>query len=108
VPGLRARYLDHVRTIAREWLDWDRLGPLVARYRAMIEPEVEADTRKLTSLAAFRKAVAETPEEPAAPGGRGSAMSLRTFADRRRQYLLSHPEILKLSPSSRPAPDGAR
>ena len=48
VPSLKARYLDHVRTIAEEWLDWNRLGPVVARYRALIEKEVEHDTRKLT------------------------------------------------------------
>ena len=52
VPKLRAAYLDHVRTIAAETLDWSKLGPIVAKYRALIEPELEADTRKLTSLAA--------------------------------------------------------
>ena len=59
VPSLKARYLDHVRTIAEQWLDWNTLGPVVARYRALIEKEIEPDTRKLTSLAAFQKAVAD-------------------------------------------------
>ena len=61
VPALRARYLDHVRTIAQEWLDWNKLKPVVDQYRSLIEKEVEADTRKLTSFAAFQKAVGDAP-----------------------------------------------
>jgi hypothetical protein len=82
VPALRARYLEHVKAIADDWLDWRTLGPVVARYRALIETAVEEDTRKLSSTAAFRAAVAEE-----APRGR-PAMGLRTFADRRRAFLL--------------------
>ncbi len=110
VPSLKARYLEHVRTIAEDWLDWNRLGPVVAQYRALIDKDVEDDTRKLSSIAAFRKAVADAPEDPAAaPGpGRGPSMSLRTFADRRRKYLLSYPEIQKLAPSSKPAEGGGK
>src|SRR5207253_1266319 len=47
VPSLRAKYLEHVRTIAEESLGWQNLGPVVSRFRALIEKEVEADTRKL-------------------------------------------------------------
>jgi spore coat protein CotH len=92
VPKLRERYLAHVRTIAEQWLDWERLAPIVARYRSLIEDEVEADTRRLTSFAAFQAAVADRPAvEP--PAGR---MGLRAFADRRRTFLLDHPEIKEL------------
>ena len=63
VPALRERYLRHVRTIAEDWLDWEKLGPVVERYRALIEEEVEADTRKLSSLAAFQKSVADAEAE---------------------------------------------
>ena len=95
VPGLRARYLDHVRTIAEDSLDWKKHGSIVARYRALIEKEVEADTRKLTSLSAFQKATADQPAEnaePAEPGRRGGSMSRREFADQRRTYLLGYKE----------------
>ena len=34
VPSVRARYLGYVRTIAIEWLDWKRLGPIVDSYQA--------------------------------------------------------------------------
>ena len=98
VPAFKAKYLAHVRTIAEEWLDWNKLGPVVTEYRAMIEPEVEADTRKLSSLAAFRKSVAETlPATKDAPRGR-EAMSLRAFAEGRRKYLLSLPEVKNAKP----------
>lgn len=72
VPALRARYLAYVRDVATKWLDWRRLGPLVQRYQALIDADVKADTRKLYSYEAFR----------------GSADQLRSFADRRREYLL--------------------
>ncbi len=72
VPGLRAKYLDYVRNIATKWLDWNRLGPLVARYQALIDADVRADTRKLDSYEAFL----------AGPGVLGD------FAGRRRAVLL--------------------
>jgi hypothetical protein len=92
VPGLKARYLHHVRTIAEQWLDWGRLGPIVQRYRALIEKEVEADTRKLTSFAAFQSALGEGAPV-AEPAGMRRTVSLKQFAEQRRQYLLGHPEI---------------
>jgi spore coat protein CotH len=97
VPALRARYLQIVREIAEERLDWKKLGPTVARYRALIEKEVAADTRKLDSLAAFQRAVsageADGSLPPAEPGGRRRSISLKEFADQRRAYLLNHPAI---------------
>jgi spore coat protein CotH len=93
VPSLRARYLAHVRTIAEEWLDWSKLGPLVAQYRTLLEPEIAADTRKLSTLAAFQKTTSDTPEaEPGQEKRHPGSMNLRAFADQRRTYLLSHTE----------------
>jgi hypothetical protein len=76
-----------MKAIAAESLDWKALGPVVARYRALIEKEVAADTRKLDSFEEFERFTAD-----AAPaGGRErSGMSLRAFADQRRKYLLSY------------------
>lgn len=97
IPALRERYLANVRTIADQWLDWKNLGPIVAKYRALIEREVELDTRKLHPFAAFQKATADTPpESPAAPEANATPerrrgpthMPLRAFADQRRAYLL--------------------
>jgi len=94
VPSLKAKYLEHVKQIAKEWLDWQKLGPVVAQNRKLIEKEVEIDTRKLTSFASFQKATAdEAPKEEALRDFRpGSNMNLRTFADQRRKCLLEFQE----------------
>ncbi len=84
-PALRARYLGYVGEIAERWLDWNRLGPLVERYRALIDADVTRDTRKLTSTDAFRNAFgAEGDSTPA---------TLRGFAGLRRAALLGHPAV---------------
>jgi hypothetical protein len=100
VPGLKARYLEYVRIIAEQDLDWKKLGPVVEQYRTLLEKEIEADTRKLTSLEAFRSATASTGQLEPSPAGRRPTLSLRAFADQRRNYLLNHPEIKRLSAAS--------
>jgi spore coat protein CotH len=93
VPALRERYLQHVKAIAEEWLDWKKLGPVVARYRASIQKEVEADTRKLDSYEDFLRLTADAPEAtPAERRGPGMDMPLRSFADQRRKYLMEYKE----------------
>ena len=90
VPSLREKYLKNMRTLASDDLNWQKLQPLIAQYRALIENEVAIDTRKLSSLDEFRRAVADNADGP------GARMSLRAFADGRRVYLLNHPEIKKI------------
>jgi hypothetical protein len=87
VPSLRSRYLENVRTIAREWLEGDKLAALVDQHRALLEKEIEADTRKLEPYAAFQRAVGEGDPQ-AGPSGRGGGMNLRAFARERSRYLL--------------------
>ncbi len=89
VPSLREKYLRNVRTIAENWLDWNHLGPLVAQYQSLIEKEVEQDTRKLTSLAAFRQSLSEEAP-PADDRSRARTRNLRSFTDARRNYLLNY------------------
>ena len=105
VPALKKKYLEHVRTLANDWLDWKKLQPVVRKTEALIGKEVEADTRKLSSYVAFQRALGEDTAEPMPPerpegGGFGpprrSAPSLKAFAEKRRTYLLNHPEIKKL------------
>ena len=99
VPALRERYLAHIRTIADDWLDWKKLGPVVASYRELLEKPIEADTRKLTSFEAFQKTTANEPTTPAAAGERRSeGMALRVFADQRRKYLLDYTPPPKTGP----------
>lgn len=93
VPSLRAKYLEYVRRIAEESLDWKVLGPVVAEYRRLIEQAVEEDTRKLSSIEAFRAALADEPTAEGEPSPRGrSSLSVRDFADKRRSYLLEYLE----------------
>ena len=92
VPKLQARYLQNVRAIA-EQLEWSKLGPVVAKYRAMIDNEVKLDTRKLETYEAFLKATADSSDSnSAAPeqGWRTAPIPLRAFADQRRSYLLNY------------------
>jgi hypothetical protein len=92
VPSLRARYLEHVRTIAEKSFDWDKLRPVVAQYRALIEKEVEIDTRKLYTLAEFKSSLTDVAPTP----GQGSRFNLRAFFEGRRNYLLNYPAIKEL------------
>jgi hypothetical protein len=87
VPSLKARYLEHVRTIAAEDLNWEHLQPVIAQYRQLIQNEIQADTRKLTSFSDFEAAVSDKAEPEVAPEGRHRA-SLRSFVEQRRAYLL--------------------
>lgn len=95
IPHLRARYLAHVRTIADEWLDWDRLQPIIAEYQSLADAEVKADDKKLYGYEAF--ATSQTKDQ----GGRGGRVtpSFKRFVEERGEYLLNHPEIDKPTPT---------
>lgn len=71
-------------------------GPVVAQYRGLIDGEVKADTRKLSSYESFVRA---TAPEPASDGSdRGREISLRSFADRRRKFLLEYQQPRPTTP----------
>ena len=93
VTALRARYLSCVREIAEAWLDWNKLGPVVQQYQSLIAAEVKADTRKLDSTEAFftsaTNVAAATPQAFRGP----PQISLKSFAEQRRAFLLNHPEV---------------
>ena len=105
VPTLRARYLGYVRQMAEEWLDWKKVGPLAEKYQALIAADVKQDTHKLESFEAFTAGVsavsAAAPEANPEPGPRGpggpprGVISLKSFVEQRRAYLLNHPEVKK-------------
>ena len=102
IPHLRARYLAHVRTIADEWLDWNRLQPIIAEYQSLADAEVKADDKKLYSYEAF--ATSHTKDQGGGGGGSGGrggrvTPSFKRFVEERGEYLLNHPEINKLTPT---------
>ena len=98
-PRLRARYMAHVRTLVDDWLDWQKLLPILTRWRSLLDNEVQVDTRKLYSYEAFVNAD-EGVGRRGPRGGRGprGAPGLKTFVDGRRDYLLNHPELQKPAP----------
>jgi len=103
VPKLRERYLGLVREMATTWLDWNKLGPLAQQYQAMLADEVKKDTRKLASFEAFGSGVSGESNE----GGPRRMVSLKEFAEIRRAFLLSHPEIQKLEAPAEAAAEAA-
>lgn len=105
VPALRTRYLGYVQDIADKWLDWNRLGPIAKRYQTLITTDVRADTKKLYPVDEFLKGLTEDAEGDGARGGR---LSLKTFADQRRAFLLNHPEVQKAVSALREAAKGAQ
>ena len=85
---LKQRYLQYVRTIAKDHIVWDKMKPQVEKAKSLIENEVQSDSRKLMSDEAFEKAT--SLDHPAAAG------SLREFAEKRSAYLLNYPAIKSL------------
>lgn len=110
VPALKQRYLQYVKLLAENSLDWKKLGPMVENYTKMIDADVAADTHKLDTYDAFREGVgAAAAPKSEAPGGEGAAgmegppgrrstTSLKQFAEERRKYLLDLPILKDLPP----------
>jgi len=96
VPKFREKYLQNVRTIAQDWLAWDKLGPVVAEQGKLIEKDVAADTRKLSSFADFEAAVLRPLPRGNGPIA-GHRSSLELFAKERSKFLLQHSAISELA-----------
>ena len=93
VPALRTRYLADMRDIASNWLDWNKLEPLAKQFQSVIAADVKADTRKIFSTAAFTRSVTEDEFEPGFGPTAPPRMSLKSFIEQRRAYLLNYPGI---------------
>lgn len=95
VKNLRARYFGYVRQIAEQSLDWNKLGPIAAKYHKLIAEDVKADTKKLDSYEDFEASLGENPEANATHDSH--LMNLNTFVEKRRAFLLDQPEVKKAS-----------
>ena len=93
VPHLKARYRHHLKTITEEWISWDKIGPVVNQYAALIREEVKKDVRKHSSYEAFEKGLIESISD-----GRRTKLGLKPFSIGRREFLLNHPDINIPSP----------
>jgi hypothetical protein len=82
IPQYRQRYLAHVRTILNSYFTEDLLNAKIDAYRALIEGEVAADTKKLYTTQAFQSGIT----------------TLKSFVKNRRTALLSNSEVNRQSP----------
>ena len=85
VPELKKKYLSHLKSIATDDLSSETFGPLVAKFKTVIEKEIKKDTRKLMSNSAFETATQK-----------GTKAGLNKFATERAKYLLNYPAIKEL------------
>ncbi|MCF8238982.1 MAG: CotH kinase family protein [Saprospiraceae bacterium] len=83
VPEIRQRYLAHFRTLLSESFDPAIVNPMIDKYAAFIDTEVQADPKKLYSYANFQS----------------ETNVLKTFFTNRYNFLKSNTEI------SQPTPD---
>ena len=90
VPKFRQQYLAYVGDIADKWLDWNRMGPLVEKYKALVAADVERDTRKLDTIEAFTAGIYGAGDVTPPP-----ASTIKGFSDQRRAAILAHPEVIK-------------
>ena len=74
IPALRDQYLEVMRSIATDALDWEKLGPFVESQHQLIDEAMQRDTKKLASYEQFSEAVEK----------------LREFAQKRQEYLLNY------------------
>ena len=84
VPGLKDRYLGYVRHVAENWLDWEKIEPLAKEFQAVIAADIKTDTHKLDSEEAFTNGLSVD---------QGRSMSIKSFVEKRRAYLLGLPEV---------------
>jgi hypothetical protein len=87
VPALQQRYLQLVKEIATNWLDWQTLGPIAEANRARIAEFVRVDTRKLDPYPDFERGITSNTQQWG-PCGAQTRIGLRPFVEERRAYLL--------------------
>ena len=99
VPALRAQ-VPRPRTHDRQGLVGLEQAQARRRPISVVDrKEIEADTRKLTSFAAFQKSVADAEETKAEPARGRPSLGLKAFAEGRRKFLLNYPGIKNAAPS---------
>lgn len=98
VPELRQRYFAHYRT-ARANLNWAYFGPRFAAARALIEPHVQADPKKIYTYQNFQDNFASTVTL-APPGlAGGSIIGIQPFVEQRATFLAGSTELSATGPT---------
>ena len=88
--ALLREYLHHVDAVNQEVFRWDVIGPLVARYQALIDAEVQRDKKKLYSYQMFIDNVTQdvNADGYVVPG-------LQPFVENRHAFLDGHASLDK-------------
>ena len=108
VPALREKYLAHVKELATVELEPQAFAARIQELRELIEGRIAVETRGLSDHAGFLAATAApgvtaTASEGGEPRMR-SRLSLNTFAQKRREFLLQWTPK-NVSTESVPPPD---
>lgn len=82
VPAWRQRYLAHLRTIIAEQFNPQTAHPVIDNYKALIDPLVQSDPKKLYTYTQFLSEV----------------NVLKNFVSNRRNFLLANPEVAQVAP----------
>lgn len=93
VPELKAKYLGYVREIAEKNLDWGYLGSIAEKQHKLVADYLKADTRKLSSFEEFQTNLTSSLEGRGFGPGGGRKIGLKEFAEKRRAFLLNHPQV---------------
>ena len=86
VPKWRSQYLANCRELRDAWVDWGKVGPIVERLRAQIEPLIKVDDKGLYGHEAFLQAIAD---------GSGRTPGLKKFFTERQDFLRHHKLLSK-------------
>jgi spore coat protein CotH len=109
VPALREKYLAHVKELATLELEPQAFAARIQGLRELIEGRIAVETRGLSDHAGFLAATAAPGVTATAPEGgeprMRSRMSLNTFAQKRREFLLQWTPKNVSTESSPPPPD---
>ena len=84
-PDWNRRYFSHYRSVFEDTVNWNTLGPIVARYHGMIAADVAADTKKIYTTQAFTDNLTLSVSTPT-----GTVPGLRTLIDARYNFLRAH------------------
>jgi hypothetical protein len=96
-PGLQDRYLAYIKAIAETWLDWKKIEPIAKEYQGLIAEDIKTETRNLYPYEAFAASLSTDTEEQGPRGPRRS-MSLKSFVEQRRKFLLEHEKVKAAPP----------
>lgn len=88
VPEYKQKYLGYVHDVAERWLNWEQFGAVAQRYQAVIADDVRQDVRKLYSTQAFSSGLLSDVQEVYTGPVTAPGMSLKTFVEQRRAFLL--------------------